>query len=486
MKMKKCGFIPKCHDTNQYQHRYRRCHFHGNDLVFNKQCHLSLLCSAIILSFFVFPALSSPFIPFLTVRATLTAFLPLAEEQHNYHHHELQNYKRRKHPKIHHNPQYQRGIITPKNIFNSFSSTSIFPSLKMTTNCIDSTAGNNNDEFHPHNDGNDNKNIKNEQSKYHYVNGIQCIEKHMSFSITNFPQSHTPENDKMKITLLEATADAQDELVDELILHHDDDDEMKKGQKPKKELKINSGDVYGAVLWPSSLAVANYLLFNTTNNNDANDNRKGQQFPLKGLTILELGAGTGLVSLVASRIGGASNVIATDYETLPLELLKYASLRLNPTKTATNTSMNVQTAFLDICDTTKPLPYADIIVAADVLYESKTGIALAKRIVSEGLQTHNSRIIIGCSRGRKGRKSFLQELKRLLPDHLNVNVGGVNDDNDDVRGRVGFKNVVVDMSTCNVSGKEGGDEKENSDVVSILELDPAVLCLPSSSPPLPK
>ena len=81
-------------------------------------------------------------------------------------------------------------------------------------------------------------------------------------------------------------------------------------------------DLYGAVLWPSSSAVASYLLTNVSNA-DGNED-----FPLKGLSILELGAGNGLASIAAS-LGGASSVLATDYEQLPLHLLEYAKSHLN-------------------------------------------------------------------------------------------------------------------------------------------------------------
>ena len=71
----------------------------------------------------------------------------------------------------------------------------------------------------------------------------------------------------------------------------------------------------------------------------------------------------------------------------------------------------------DVCDHDHPLPKADITIAADVMYEPDTGIAMAHRAV-EALQA-GSRVIIGCSPGRKGRPFFEKELQNLLPE-LNV------------------------------------------------------------------
>lgn len=61
-------------------------------------------------------------------------------------------------------------------------------------------------------------------------------------------------------------------------------------------------------------------------NTDGDENT--EDLPLKNLSILELGAGTGLASIAAS-LGGASRVLATDYEQLPLHLFEYAINHLN-------------------------------------------------------------------------------------------------------------------------------------------------------------
>ena len=72
-----------------------------------------------------------------------------------------------------------------------------------------------------------------------------------------------------------------------------------------------------------------------------------------------------------------------------------------------------QTELLDLCDFSTPLPEADVVVAADVMYEPVTGRAMAQR-TADALQ-RGSRVLVGDSPGRPGRPYFLEELKRLLP-----------------------------------------------------------------------
>jgi predicted nicotinamide N-methyase len=188
------------------------------------------------------------------------------------------------------------------------------------------------------------------------------------------------------ITILEATAESQEELV-EMALALDDEELALSSQ-------LNAGDPYGAVLWPAASAIANHLLTKCA--------------PLSGLTILELGTGTGLVS-IAAAIGGAGRIIATDYESVPLKLIAYAAEKLN------GNSLTIETSLLDMCDNSIPLPSADIVVAADVMYEPITGTAVALRTV-EALR-RGSRVLVGDSPGRAGRPAFLAELSRLGVHH---------------------------------------------------------------------
>lgn len=195
-----------------------------------------------------------------------------------------------------------------------------------------------------------------------------------------------------KVTVLEATAESQESLVD-MALALDDDG------LDGEEQKLSAGDPYGAVLWPAAWAVANYLLTEINQGDERDTNKK----PLEGVSILELGTGTGLVAIAAASAG--ADVLATDYEPLALELARYAAARLHEPE------LSIKTQFFDICDDAVELPQADLVVAADIMYEPKTGRALAKRVV-EALK-RGSRVIVGDSPGRAGRPAYLEALKKL-------------------------------------------------------------------------
>jgi|AntRauTorckE5430_2_1112549.scaffolds.fasta_scaffold00433_6 predicted nicotinamide N-methyase len=229
----------------------------------------------------------------------------------------------------------------------------------------------------------------------HTVNGIICREVNIDIKKVG------------GIKILEATAESQDELVE---IACATEEEIAQFQN---EPLIKSGDPYGAVLWPAASAVSDYLTTIVS-----------EEFPsrsLKGLTILELGTGTGLCALSAA-LGGATRVIATDYEEIPLRLLEYAVEHVNCDdgngeidRDARRLRLaSIETGIFDICKHDVPLPKADIVIAADIMYEPMTGIATAIRAV-EALNA-GSRVIIGCSPGRPGRPYFTDKLKQLLPN----------------------------------------------------------------------
>ena len=249
-----------------------------------------------------------------------------------------------------------------------------------------------------------------EFEKLHDVQGIICREVHIDIEVVG------------SISILEATADSQNHLVDMALATEEEIATV--GSSPSGSLQLTTGDPYGAVLWPAASDVANHLL--TTNN-----------ITLENKTMLELGAGTGLVSISAA-LGGMSKIRATDYENVPLKLLQYASTKINHQSHDDNSSdakkivsneerkqklTNIETFLFDICDHNIPLPSADFVVAADIMYEPKTGIAMAYRVV-EALKV-GSRVIVGCSPGRPGRPRFIEKLRELLPN-TKVDFVGVN------------------------------------------------------------
>jgi len=230
-------------------------------------------------------------------------------------------------------------------------------------------------------------------SAIHTIDDISCRE--IQVYISNVNQA---------ITLLEATLEGQEKLVDEVLLLDDEVD-------IESDNKVVNDDPYGSVLWPAALTLSEHI----TSDSFIDENDE-QQKP----SLLELGTGTGLVALAASVSNKYSTIYATDYETVPLKLLE-AAQKLNSNQN--NCKTPISTSLFDICDLSKPLPVADIICAADILYEKKTGIALAKRTI-EALE-RGSRIVIGCSPGRPGRPAFIEELQRLLEKEVNfVDVKG--------------------------------------------------------------
>ena len=245
------------------------------------------------------------------------------------------------------------------------------------------------------------------------------------------------------ITILEATAESQEVLVDAaLALDDDNDDAASADDGGGPNITLEKGDPYGSVLWPAASAVANHLM---------STGAVGQQ------TLLELGTGTGLVSLAAARAG--YKVVATDYETVPLKLLEYCAANLNGED---DLNMRIQTAKLDICDDTTPLPDADIVCAADIMYEPKTGRATAHRTV-EALK-RGSRVVIGCSPGRPGRPAFLEELKLLLP--------GIDAEFVDAKGTTcsGPRHELI----CG-EGSTSISEEPKMLLVAIMDLEPSVI-----------
>jgi len=207
--------------------------------------------------------------------------------------------------------------------------------------------------------------------KSHTINGLECVE----VTVTLPGVGDT--------TILEAAAKSQDVLVEMAI----------KEESENENRLLQGSDPYGAVLWPASQAVASYML---------------QNGMARGRHVLELGAGTGLVSIAALKAEAAS-VIAMDYEAVPLELLEFATRNLNGEQTRQG---NLTTAQWNFCDFEAKLPQGiDIVVAADVMYEPAAGKAVACR-VKEALDM-GCDVLIGDSPGRAGRPAFLEQLRVL-------------------------------------------------------------------------
>jgi predicted nicotinamide N-methyase len=127
---------------------------------------------------------------------------------------------------------------------------------------------------------------------------------------------------------------------------------------------------YATRLWGSSIGLARWLT---------------EDFEVLNATeiALELGCGSGLVSLALAKVGAAQKVVATDIDSSSLALIQQASM-LN--------HVQVSTELLNICGA-EPLPSADIVVASDVLYTESLAEGLAARCI-EALDA-GSQVVIG-------------------------------------------------------------------------------------------
>lgn len=139
---------------------------------------------------------------------------------------------------------------------------------------------------------------------------------------------------------------------------------------------------YGRVLWASAVCVAKVLA----------------REPLAGRSVLELGCGVGLVSLVAARAG--AQVLATDVDPGALEATRRGVDQLGPA------GARVCVEHFDV-ESALQLPPADIVVAADMLFESPLALAVARRAL-EAL-ARGSRVLLG-DPGRAGRDVLVSSL----------------------------------------------------------------------------
>ena len=196
----------------------------------------------------------------------------------------------------------------------------------------------------------------------------------------HFDSDRLPKELGGKVVILEANAESQESLV-ELALE-------------SEEEGTPVEDPYGAVLWPSAKLVANTIL------------RNYNKRDLENMTIVELGTGTGLVSIITA-LAGCKRVIATDFNPLPLSLLEKGA-ELN------GVSERITTQLFDVkAIEVQQVPRCDLLLVADMLYEPATAVAVAHRVV-EAINSHASKVIVADSPNRPGRPDFTRTLNDLL------------------------------------------------------------------------
>jgi len=139
-------------------------------------------------------------------------------------------------------------------------------------------------------------------------------------------------------------------------------------------------DPHSTILWPSALATAIEL----------------PDIISPGDYILDLGAGTGLVSLMAARLG--AYVTALDHDPFALRLIDEAA-RLQ--------GLTVETREFDLTSGER-LPMADLLVASDLLYEFDLAESIAWHVTKQ--VGRGGRALIA-DPGRLGSSTFFDFLK---------------------------------------------------------------------------
>lgn len=162
-----------------------------------------------------------------------------------------------------------------------------------------------------------------------------------------------------------------DELFNELVAKDPDSPEVKDERIP-----------YWADLWPSSIALCNYVMENNVIK--------------KGTRTLEIGCGLGLPGVVAGMLG--ADVTFTDYMPEPLEFAK-KNWELNNSHPASFKLLDWRNELDEISE--------EIILASDVAYESRMFKPLMEFVMKVCAQ---GRTILLSEPGRKFAKPFLEQL----------------------------------------------------------------------------
>lgn len=139
---------------------------------------------------------------------------------------------------------------------------------------------------------------------------------------------------------------------------------------------------YGAVLWDAAVDVA----------------RTVAALDLRGVRVVEVGCGCGLVGLVAARRG--ATVLCTDVDEAVFAAVERGALEAG-------VSGQVRTARFDLIGV-EPLPTADLVVMADVLYEPELAAAAARRTLEA--RAAGCTVIVG-DPDRAGRRDYLLHLQ---------------------------------------------------------------------------
>lgn len=135
---------------------------------------------------------------------------------------------------------------------------------------------------------------------------------------------------------------------------------------------------YWAELWPSSTVLANFLM----------------EHPIAPTHAIELGSGIGLVAIAAALAG--HKVLATDYYEDALDFTRANALR--------NLGYELDTLLLDWRAVPASLPRSELVLASDVLYETRYAPMVAG-MIDRALAFHGTAFV--ADPGRIATEAFV-------------------------------------------------------------------------------
>ena len=196
---------------------------------------------------------------------------------------------------------------------------------------------------------------------------------------------------------------------------------MKNGRVEVSILETKLSNGVGGKLWKAALLLAEQLDDKEGEPKDDDDDDDGVIIDVKDKTVLELGAGVGLVGFAAAKLG-AKEVVLSDFEAPLLEALTESVERNGSEKTtkvrwldwradgASNTEKTEQPdAFLAL---EKEDTY-DIILGSDCLYESHHATLLPKVINKRLSSSPNARCrLLGAVRNREMLDQLIENFRK--------------------------------------------------------------------------
>ena len=196
---------------------------------------------------------------------------------------------------------------------------------------------------------------------------------------------------------------------------------MKNGRVEVSILETKLSNGVGGKLWKAALLLAEQLDDKEGEPKDDDDDDGGVIIDVKDKTVLELGAGVGLVGFAAAKLG-AKEVVLSDFEAPLLEALAESVERNGSEKTTKVRWLDWRADGASNTEKTEP-PDAflalekedtyDIILGSDCLYESHHATLLPKVINKRLASSPNSRCrLLGAVRNREMLDQLIENFRK--------------------------------------------------------------------------